>query len=107
MRMLAGVGSEVHFTNLSQACVNSLLETFGKTSKKVFPPDIADVFFTTKGVLDLIEAIGVSLDQVCLLDPKAEHELSPNDTYTSFLFGVGVDQSTYLRRTDFNQGDLG
>ena len=105
--MLAGLDSEVHFTNLSQACANSLLKTFGKASKKIFPPEIADVFFTTKSVLELIEAIEVPLDQVCLLDPKADHELSPDDTYTNFLFGVGVDQLTYLYRTDFDQGDLG
>jgi len=92
--MLAGIDSEVHFTHLSQTCVDSLLEAFGKTSKKIFPPDIADVFFTTKSILDLIEAIGVPLDQVCLLDPKAKRELSPDDTYTNFLFGVGVDQFT-------------
>jgi ribosome biogenesis SPOUT family RNA methylase Rps3 len=90
MRMLAGVGSEVHFTHLSQACADSLLKSFSKTSKKIFPPVIADVFFTTKSVLGLTEAIGVSLDRVCLLDPKADRELSPDDTYTNFLFGVGV-----------------
>lgn len=102
MRMLAGIGSEVHFTHLSQRCANSLLEAFGKVSKKVFPPVIADVFFTTKSVLDLIEAIEVPLDQVCLLDPKADHELSPDDTYTHFLFGVGIDHFTCLYRTDFH-----
>jgi len=105
--MLAGLGSEVHFTHLSQACADSLIEAFGKASKKIFPPVIADVFFTTKSVLELIEAIDVPLDQVCLLDPKADRELSPDDTYTHFLFGVGVDRLTCLYRTDFNQGDLG
>ena len=105
MRTLAGVDSEVHFTHLSQACSDSLLKAFGKSPTS--HPDIADVFCTTKGVLELTEAIGVSLDQICLLDPKADHELSPDDPYTNFLFGVGVDRLTYLYRTDLNQGDLG
>jgi hypothetical protein len=84
-------------TLVTSLCNDSLLKSFGKTSKKIFPPVIADVFCTTKSVLDLIKAIGVSLDQVCLLDPKAERELSPDDTYTNFLFGVGVDSSSICR----------
>lgn len=88
MRMLAGFGSEVHFTHLSKVSGDSLLEAFRQSSPETH---IADVFCTTKGVLDLIKAIGVSLDQVCLLDPKACHELSPSDKYTNFLFGVSVD----------------
>jgi len=104
MRILAGLFSEVHFTHLSQACTNSLLKIFGQSPKET---QIADVFCTTEGVLDLIKAIGLPLDQVCLLDPKAEHELSPDDTYTNFLFGVSANRLTYLYCTDFNQGDLG
>lgn len=104
MRTLAGPGSEVHFTHLSQACSDSLLKSFGQVSTEA---QTAEVFCHTKGVLDLIKDIGVSLDQVCLLDPKAEHELSPDDAYTHFLFGVGVDQFTHLHRTDFTQGDFG
>ena len=86
MRTLAGPGSEVHFTHLSQACGGSLLKSFDR------PPtdtQAAEAFCHTKGVLDLIKDIGVPLDQVCLLDPKAEHELSPDDAYANFLFGVG------------------
>ncbi|KAF9644411.1 DUF431-domain-containing protein [Thelephora ganbajun] len=108
MRMLAGSGSEVHFTHLSQACGNSLLRSFGQAPTET---RIADVFCTTKGVLDLIKAIGIPLDQVCLLDPKAEHELSPNDTYTNFLFGVGDDpprdRTSELRVLGFPTRHLG
>lgn len=68
---------------------------------------VADVFCTTQGILDLIRAIGVSLDQVCLLDPKADHELSPDDPYTNFLFGVRVCRMDYSYRTDSSQGYLG
>jgi len=104
MRVLAGLFSEVHFTHLSQACANSLLKSFGQSPKET---QTADVFCTTESVLDMIKAIGVSLDQVCLLDPKAERELSPDDTYTNFLFGVSVDRPTYLHCTDPTQGDFG
>lgn len=107
MRRLAGPDSEVHFTHLSQACSNALLESFGESSAGTRASEIADVFFTTKGVLDLIKAIGVSLDEVCLLDPKAERELSPDDAYTSFLFGVGAGRSPHRRRANVVQGDFG
>ena len=43
------------------------------------------------GVLDLMKASGVLLDKVCLLDPKAEKALSPEDgdgRFQWFLFGV-------------------
>ena len=105
MRTLAGSDSEVHFTHLSQACGDSLLKSFGQPSTET---QTAEAFCHTKGILDLIKDIGVPLDQVCLLDPKAEHELSPDDAYTNFLFGVGVDQLGNLYRADnSHQGDLG
>jgi len=110
MRKLAGPGSEVHFTHLSPACGNSLLESFGQMRAGL---DTADVFCTTKSVLDLISAIGVSLDEVCLLDPKAERELSPSDPYTNFLFG-GIlgddpprDRTSELRALGFPTRHLG
>ena len=40
-----------------------------------------------------MKARNVSLDKVCLLDPKATKELSPEDgdgTFTWFLFGVSI-----------------
>ena len=86
MRSLAGPGSEVHFTHLSQACGDSLLKSFGQATAE---NQTARAFCHAKGILDLMKDFGVSLDQVCLLDPKAEHELSANDAYTNFLFGVG------------------
>ena len=100
MRTLAGPGSEVHFTHLTQACSRALLKSFAGSSEGTSADHIADVFCTTQGVLDFIKAIGVSLDQVCLLDPKAESELSPDDTYTNFLFGVGVNMFPHLRNAN-------
>ena len=87
MKTLAGPGSEIHFTHLSQACSDSLLKSLGQGSTRA---QAAEAFCHSKGVLDLIKDIGVPLDQVCLLDPKAEHELSPDDAYANFLFGVGA-----------------
>ena len=84
MKMLAGSISEVYFTRLSQACRRAFLKSSSESSVGTNADDIADIFHTTQGVLDLINAIGVSLDQVCLLDPKRERELSPDDTYTNF-----------------------
>ena len=95
MRMLAGPDSEVHFTHLSQACCDALFNSFGESSASARKPDIADVFCTTKSVMDLIGSIGVSQNQVCLLDPKAERELSPDDRYTHFLFGVGANRFSH------------
>ena len=43
------------------------------------------------GVLDLMKASDILLEKVCLLDPKAEKELSPEDgdgRFQWFLFGV-------------------
>lgn len=104
MKTLAGPGSEVHFTHLSRACGDSLLKSLGQASMET---QTAVAFCHTEGILDLIKDIGVSLDQVCLLDPKAERELSPDDAYSNFLFGVGFDQLIHSHRTDLNQGDLG
>lgn len=98
MRTLAGPNSEVHFTHLSQACNDALLESFGGSSVGTRAEDIADVFCTPKGVLDLLQAIGVPLGEVCLLDPKAERELSPEDAFTHFLFGVGADEFLHCNR---------
>jgi ribosome biogenesis SPOUT family RNA methylase Rps3 len=40
--------------------------------------------------MDLIKELdgGIALDKVCLLDPKAERELSPTDGFSCFLFGA-------------------
>lgn len=107
MRNLAGTDSEVHFTHLSQACSNALLKSFGETLVGTRADEVAGVFCTAKGVLDLINAIGISVNEVCLLDPKAERELSPEDTYTNFLFGVGTGRFLHRHRTNFDQGYFG
>jgi ribosome biogenesis SPOUT family RNA methylase Rps3 len=109
MRTLAGPSSEVHFTHLSRTCLDALMKSFGGSSVGAKADEIAVVFCTTGGVLDLIEAIDISWDKVCLLDPKAERELSPEDSkrFTNFLIGVGIDNLPRIRWTNFGQGDFG
>ena len=46
MRTLAGPGSEVHFTHLSQACSDSLLKSFGQVSTEA---QTAEVFLPHQG----------------------------------------------------------
>lgn len=90
MRALAGPDSQVHFTHLSKSSSESLTQKFTTTTST----RAADAFCHEKGVLELItERLGGCLDKVCLLDPKAEKELSPEDgegCFEWFLFGVCV-----------------
>jgi ribosome biogenesis SPOUT family RNA methylase Rps3 len=84
MITIAGASSSVLFTHLSISSQKALSsELASVTSGSRF-----EVY--TKSVLDVMKQQGVSLDQVCLLDPKAEQELSPGDgdRFSWFLFGV-------------------
>ncbi|KAJ7291451.1 SAM-dependent RNA methyltransferase [Mycena rebaudengoi] len=94
MRILAGPNAQIHFTHLPSASREAFL------------------------VLDLInERIHGApvLDKVCLLDPKAEHALSPEDgdRFEWFLFG-GIlgddpsrDRTSELRALGFPTRHLG
>lgn len=88
MRTLAGPSAHVHFTHMSESAGNSLHTALhaGNTSEA-----IADASCHRLGVLDLMKREGVPLEKVCLLDPKAPQELSPDDgdgRFSWFLFGV-------------------
>jgi len=86
MQTLAGPGAEIHFTSLSKSSSSSLSAEFSSTSET-----LANAQCHTDGVLDLMKAHGKSLDRICLLDPKADKPLSPEDgngTFDWFLFGV-------------------
>lgn len=89
MRKLAGPDSQVHFTHLSKSSSESLTTKF---TNQLASDGQAGAFCHESGVLELIkERLGGSLDKVCLLDPKAEEELSPEDgegRFEWFLFGV-------------------
>jgi ribosome biogenesis SPOUT family RNA methylase Rps3 len=91
MRNLASPDSQLHFTHLSKSSCDCLADAF-----KTADADsqlLASVFCHRGGVMDLIDQqlLDVTIDQVCLLDPKAETALSPQDgdgRFMCFLFGV-------------------
>lgn len=90
MRSLAGQQSQVHFTHLSNSSRTSLSSAFAKSNDD----SLAEAFCHNIGVLDLIKQSrgDMSLEKVCLLDPKAELQLSPEDSakFEWFLFGVSA-----------------
>jgi ribosome biogenesis SPOUT family RNA methylase Rps3 len=91
MRTLAGRDAHVHFTHLSKPSCQSLTATFQTSALDQRGSDLAEATFHEYGVLDLIKDNTGTLERVCLLDPKAEQELSPEDgdgRFQYFLFGV-------------------
>lgn len=85
MRVLAGPGSAIHFTHLSRASRASL--AFEAND------DLADAKAHTAGILEWMAGQGFSLGQICLLDPKADKALSPEDgdgRFSAFLYGVST-----------------
>ena len=88
MQILAGSNAEVHFTHLSQSSCRTLNSLFAEDTK---PNHKAPAFAHGEGVIDLMKNAGIPLDRVCLLDPKAENVLTPEDgdgRFSWFLFGV-------------------
>ncbi|KIY71294.1 DUF431-domain-containing protein [Cylindrobasidium torrendii FP15055 ss-10] len=82
MLSLAGPASEVHFTHLSASSVSTLELPQGQGQ--------ARPVFTTEDVLSRLRSSGISINEVCLLDPKGTEELSPADgdgRFKCFLFG--------------------
>ncbi|KAF5351469.1 hypothetical protein D9757_012058 [Collybiopsis confluens] len=115
MRKLAGSHSQVNFTHLSKTSTRSLTEKFESLDDS--GKENAPAFCHEAGVLDLIkERLGGTLGKVCLLDPKAEKELSPEDgdgRFEWFLFG-GIlgddpprDRTSELRAMGFPGRHLG
>ena len=93
MRTLAGPGARVHFTNLSKTSVESLTSVFERDSNS---GALATASCHTQGVLEFIRTQGSALGRVCLLDPKAEAPLAPEDgdgRFDWFLFGVRIPSS--------------
>jgi len=113
MRSLAGPGAQVHFTHLSRTSSDSLTKIFEEAQKK---ETLAQTSCHKIGMLDLMKQSSVSLEQVCLLDPKAEEPLSPQDgdgRFSWFLFG-GIlgddpprDRPSELRALGFPTRNLG
>lgn len=87
MRTLAGPDAQIHFTQLSPASSNALSAVFADRDC----PSLAKATAHQFGVFKLMHRENVTMDRVCLLDPKAEKELSPEDDkddFDWFLFGV-------------------
>lgn len=94
MRTLAGPGSSVHFTNLSTSSCTYITDNYKNHDTDSVASNDATSACHTTGVLDMLKtnALGepVDIKQVCLLDPKADQELSPEDgdgRFKCFLFG--------------------
>ena len=123
MRTLAGRDAHIYFTALSTSSSAALADVFDNpttpsnsgtsaadhldaltTRRKTSEPHaFANASAHREGVLELMKQNNIPLERVCLLDPKAEKELSPEDgngTFDYFLFGV----SAYFQR-DFFRGD--
>ncbi|TFK68979.1 DUF431-domain-containing protein [Pluteus cervinus] len=121
MRTLAGQTGEVHFTHLSKSSCDGLLKSpvFQHPSSSEFTQaksQVAGAFVHQIGVLELMKENGVSISEVCLLDPKAEESLKPEDgkgAFKWFLFG-GIlgddpprDRTSELRVLGFPTRHLG
>ena len=95
MQSFAGPNSEVHFTHLSQSSCTTLSSLFTDSIAEVAPG-----FAHNEGIIELLKKQDVPLDKVCLLDPKAEQALSPEDgdgRFAWFLFGVSYSCTFYTR----------
>jgi len=113
MRTLAGPRARVHFSHLSQTAGNSLSTVLKEQPGQ---DSLAVAECHQIGVLDLMKQEGIPLDKVCLLDPKADEQLSPADgdgCFAWFLFG-GIlgddpprDRTSELRALGFPGRHLG
>ncbi|KAG7445271.1 DUF431-domain-containing protein [Guyanagaster necrorhizus] len=86
MRMLAGPDSKVHFTNVSKSSADALSASFSTDNSET----LATATCFQSGVMDRITGTLPAIEKACLLDPKAEKELSPEDgdgRFEWFVFG--------------------
>ncbi|KAI5118362.1 hypothetical protein M0805_004335 [Coniferiporia weirii] len=101
MRTLAGPDAHVHFTHLSKSSSDSLSAVFTTGSDQSHPS--AKALAHQIGVLEFMQQNDIPINRVCLLDPKAEKSLSPEDgngAFDCFLFGVCVAFSLFRFESD-------
>lgn len=110
MIMLAGINGRVEFTHLSHNS-SSLLDA------RLAPINepLASYQVHTQSVMELLEQNNIPITRVCLLDPKAQTVLAPEDgkIFDHFLFG-GIlgddpprDRTSELRQLGFPSRHLG
>lgn len=85
MLNLIGPSSQLHFTSLSSSSIPPL-ESYLKDTT---PSTSSKAHLHTIPILELVEKLGTTPARVCLLDPRAPKELSPQDgeTFDIFLYG--------------------
>lgn len=102
--------ARVIYTNLSSTSYQSLSECLEPSEGKA-----AETQCYREGIMDIINREGIPHDKVCLLDPKAEEEIQPEDfdKFSHFLFG-GIlgddpprDRTKELRKFGFPGRHLG
>ncbi|KAG8851660.1 hypothetical protein FRB96_009156 [Tulasnella sp. 330] len=117
MTTLAGSGNTVRFTHLSLSSCAALQALWVSNKDDATQSNSgASVKTTTSGILGVMKQENVSLSSVCLLDPKAELPLTPEDgdgRFKWFLFG-GIlgddpprDRTSELRVLGFPTRHLG
>ena len=90
MRSFAGPSAHVHFTHLSKSSCQTLSALFSGENDTL---GVARATAHSEPILDIIQGLSIPLEKVCLLDPKAENEIAPEDgdgRFECFLFGVCV-----------------
>ncbi|TIB35419.1 hypothetical protein E3P84_01360 [Wallemia ichthyophaga] len=106
----AGENARVIYTNLSSTSYDSLNQALAPSQGKA-----ATTECYKEGIMDIITREGIPHEKVCLLDPKAEQPIQPQDleTFSHFLFG-GIlgddpprDRTKELRKFGFPGRHLG
>ncbi|KAF9233820.1 SAM-dependent RNA methyltransferase [Melanogaster broomeanus] len=114
MIMLAGPAAQVQFTQLSQKSCDSLQNKLALLGGGA----TASFGVYTQSILDLLGDQSVPISKVCLLDPKADRKLEPEDgrEFDWFLFGARYsrpgddpprDRTSQLRHLGFPTRHLG
>jgi ribosome biogenesis SPOUT family RNA methylase Rps3 len=85
MLTLVGPGSTVHFTGLvseaSKEALHNALSSDVSSPKNAVP--VADFKVHPEGILEMAKKNGISINEICLLDPKSPFPLSVSDATPS------------------------
>jgi len=90
MLTLTAPNSSVHFTSLSSSSIPPLEEYLAsKQASTSSSPSAGNAGAHTEPILTFLEQQGIPATRVCLLDPRAEKVLAPEDgdNFDVFLYG--------------------